>query len=192
MSQMSPHVEDINFWVSGDTYPLFSRLYCDLVFVVKDKIFWPKEQTNALSSAHTMIDSQEAYIDHYQWAAQGHHGYKKRSRFTLKADPLYSFQPQDELGGLIDIVGILQDAGLPLATLREKMRTHGGSRPFPIDAHTAQYLYDRLSKRAYLLLTGELLQSIRYAHPELSSERTDKRGSCGKVDLKPSPITRCR
>src|SRR2546423_2813336 len=122
MSQLSPHVEDINFWLSGDKYPQFSHLYCDLVFVVKDKITWPKEQTNGLSPSHAMIDSEEAYIDHYQWAAQGHHCYKKRSRFTLKADPMRSFQPQNKHGRLIDIVDILQDAGLPLATLREKMK----------------------------------------------------------------------
>lgn len=37
MTQMTPQEGQINFWVSGDTFPNFSQLFCDLVFVVERK-----------------------------------------------------------------------------------------------------------------------------------------------------------
>jgi hypothetical protein len=192
MYNMSPQIGHINFWVSGDTYPEFSALYCDLVFVVQSKLAWPREQTNGLARANHIIDSQEAYIDHYQWAGEGMHPYQHRGRFTLKADPAKSFQPQDGHGQLFDVVDILQDAGLPLAEFREKIRTHAGSRPFPIDADTAEFLYSRLKERADLHLTGACLQAIRAAHPELSSGSTGKLAACSKAPRQPSRLKRCR
>ena len=35
ITQLSPKIGYINFWVSGDTFPLFNHLYCDLVFVIQ-------------------------------------------------------------------------------------------------------------------------------------------------------------
>ena len=40
ITQISPIVGSYIFWVSGDTYPNFSKLYCDCVFIVKEKRYW--------------------------------------------------------------------------------------------------------------------------------------------------------
>src|SRR4030042_2295763 len=94
ITQMSPKEEYINFWVSGDSFPLFTQLYCDLVFVVQEKKYWTNR--NFIAPNDPIVDTAEAYNDHYQWAYQ--HPYKSRRRFTLKADPLLSFQPQTQSG----------------------------------------------------------------------------------------------
>jgi hypothetical protein len=62
---------DINFWVSGDTFPDFSHLYCDLVFVVQDKCLW--KERNYVGCTDQIVDSKEAFIDHYQWPECGEH-----------------------------------------------------------------------------------------------------------------------
>lgn len=66
ITQMSPIIGDINFWVSGDTFPDFSHLYCDLVFVVAKKQFWA--QANDIARDDKIVDSEESYKDHYRWA----------------------------------------------------------------------------------------------------------------------------
>ena len=40
ITQFHAEVGDVNLWVSGDRFPEFSHLYCDLVFVVARKCLW--------------------------------------------------------------------------------------------------------------------------------------------------------
>lgn len=53
----------------------------------------------------------------------------RRSRFTLKADPEHSFQAQACDAGLIDIVPLLEDHGITLASQRAGM--HAGPAHSP-------------------------------------------------------------
>ncbi len=165
ITQMSPAVGDINFWVSGDTFPKFSHLYCDVVFVVQSKMYW--REANANDRRDPMVESDEAFTDHYQWIKCQHH-FKRRKRYTLKADPERSFQPQDENGALIDIVPFLSDAGLPLDSLRRGLRAGFNSKPFRL-GEVAVELYEWLDQNAMIRLNGEQLQAIRRAHPHLAS-----------------------
>jgi hypothetical protein len=109
MTQMKPEEEDTIFWVTGDKFPGFSHLFCDLVFVIQEKVYW--EKANFISESSEIIDSHEAYIAHYQWAGREHY-FQRRRRYTLKADPKRSFQPQNCDGSLIDIVPFLATKNL--------------------------------------------------------------------------------
>ena len=115
--------------MSGDRFPQFSRLLCDLVFVVDRKYPWTR--ANDLSRDDPVVDSGEAWADHYRWYPQ--HPLTRRSRFTLKADPEHSFQAQADDAGLIDIVPLLEDRGITLASLRAGT----GSQPVTIPVHAA-------------------------------------------------------
>src|SRR5215216_883751 len=84
ITQMTPEVGQINFWVSGDAFPAFTRLWCDLVFVVQDKIYWAAR--NHIAPDDPMVESPAAFSDHYVRMPKDH-PYKKRERFTLKANP---------------------------------------------------------------------------------------------------------
>src|SRR5215207_9577399 len=97
---MSPEVGDINFWISGDTYSDFSKLWCDLVFVIQERVHW--RDPNSIASNDPIVDSPETYADHYPWTPE-QHPYRRRCRFTLKADPAAIFQPQEEDSSLINL-----------------------------------------------------------------------------------------
>lgn len=165
MTKISPQVNHINFWVSGDTFPNFSALYCDLVFVVEQKIYW--SQANSIDDNDPMVDSQEAFIDHYRWAIYQHH-FKRRRRFTLKANTQQSFQPQDANQNLIDIVPFLEKAGLELKVLRQRLKKGFSSRPMPIDT-IALSIYEWLWQNANIKLKGETLEIIRKTNQQLAS-----------------------
>ncbi len=164
ITQMSPELGHINFWVSGDSFPNFSRLYCDLVFVVERKMYW--NERNIIDRNDPIIDSEEAYTDHYQWAFQ--HKFKRRRRFTLKADQHQSFQPQNADKRLIDILPLLVDAGLSKDLLRDKMRAGYNSQPYLLGG-IASMLYEWLNGNASIKLTGEMLEVIRRNNMELAS-----------------------
>jgi hypothetical protein len=167
ITQMSPEVGHINFWFSGDTFPEFNELYCDLVFTVQKKVLWT--ETNSIDRDDPIVESAEAYNDHYQWACQHH--FKRRRRFTLKADPLRSFQPQTEEKKLMDIVPFLTELGIPLKTLRKELRAGYASRPRPLDNHVANALYEHLQQAATTKLRGDILVKVRKEHSELASPR---------------------
>ena len=65
ITQFHAEAGDINLWVSGDRFPQFGRLYCDLVFVVASKCPW--ENANDLRRDDPIVDSDEAWADHYRW-----------------------------------------------------------------------------------------------------------------------------
>jgi hypothetical protein len=159
ITQMKPEIGHINYWVSGDTFPEFSCLYCDLVFVVEYKQNW--EQPNTIDINDPIIDTPAAYRDHYCWVKQGQHKYTRRHRFTLKADPQRSFQPQHADNTLIDIVPFLSLNGIELAKLRRTMRAGFNSRPYPLNKSLTDGLYLWIEQEAEIKLTGELLETLR-------------------------------
>lgn len=166
ITQMSPDEGDINFWVSGDRFPAFTRLTCDLVFVVNEKLFW--KNPNAISSDDSLVDSEEAYADHYKWVYQ-HHFKRRQQRFTLKADPTKSFQPQTETNELLDVLPFFRNMGLKVTTLRRELRAGTGSRPFPLNGSVTLALYNYLNEHSHIKLKGKKLAQIRKMHPELES-----------------------
>ena len=44
ITQFHAEIGDINLWVSGDRFPEFSRVFCDLVFVVPGKPVGPRQR----------------------------------------------------------------------------------------------------------------------------------------------------
>lgn len=164
ITQFHAEAGDINLWVSGDRFPQFSHLYCDLVFVVASKCPW--ENANDLRRDDPIVDSEEAWDDHYRWYPQ--HPLARRTRFTLKADPGRSFEPQADDGSLIDIVPLLRKHGTGLPELRAGMHAGTGSQPMTIPAATAQAITETL-RQAPVILTGPELRTIRLNHPGLAS-----------------------
>lgn len=164
ITQFHAEAGDINLWVSGDRFPEFSRLFCDLVFVVARKCPWTR--ANDLSRDDPMVESAEAWADHYRWYPQ--HPLTRRSRFTLKADPRRSFQAQASDGDLIDIVPLLEQHDITLASLRAGMRAGTGSQPMTIPVPAAEAITQTLC-RAGTVLRGPELRRLRLDNPDLQS-----------------------
>lgn len=164
ITQLKSTTEHVNFWVSGGNLRTFTQLYCDLIFVVAEKIFW--EDANAIDQNNRMVDSDEAWHDHYKWFFQ--HWLKKRRRYTLKAHATRSFQPQDTHHQLIDIVPFFEANGISVEMLRQGLRAGFNSRPYWL-GELAPHLYAWLDAQATIKLTGSQLEDIRRRHPELSS-----------------------
>jgi DNA-binding transcriptional MerR regulator len=105
--------------------------------------------------------------------------FKQRRRYTLKADPDRSFQPQDANGELIDIVRFLIRAGLPLDKLRQELRAHPtanrGAKPYVLKDSIAIALYEWLEQQASIKLTGKVLELIRRNNPQLASSSGKKK-----------------
>ncbi|GAA5531038.1 hypothetical protein [Herpetosiphon gulosus] len=168
ITQMRPQVGDINVWVAGDTFPHFQQLFCDVVFVVASKHYWPN--ANDLSPDDPIVDSPAAYADHYQWA-QWQHQFKRRRRFTLKADPTRSFQPLTNDGLLLDIVPALAAAGVDLAQLRTKLRAGFNSQPMALSAEQATALYHWIDMEAAQRWYGDDLAAIRNPAPATNTAK---------------------
>lgn len=165
ITQMKPNVGDINFWVSGDSFPNFAHLYCDLVFVVAEKLYW--ENANIISRDNIIVDTDDAYNDHYRWAMHQHH-LKRRRRYTLKADSDRSFQPQSGEKSLIDIVPFLTEQGITLDALRQGLRSGFNSKPLRLES-VASKLYSWFEQNAPIKLNGAQLQDLRQHNPQLAS-----------------------
>jgi hypothetical protein len=161
--------------VSGDSFPNFSRLLCDLVFSIERKDCW--QEANSIYRDDPIIESEAAYVDHYQWAFFQHH-FKSRKRFTLKAHPLESFQPQNADGTLIDIVPFLTRAGLSLASLRHGLKAGFNSKPLLLDEVTSK-LNEWLNRNADIKLIGSQLEEIRRRNSELASPSKMELRNCG-------------
>lgn len=174
---MKPREGDTIFWVNGDKSPDFSNLCCDLVFVVQEKKYW--ENANSISQKSDIVDSREAYIDHYQWAESQHY-FKRRRRFTLKADPIRSFQPQNHDGSLIDIVPFLSTVNLPINIIRENFRGNRCTKPITLNEYIVSALYQWLCDKASIKLNGKELERVRKQYPELSSPMFEEKSSKGK------------
>lgn len=170
ITQLTNNPGQINFWISGDIYPNFSKLYCDCVFVIKEKCYW--KDRNSIDCSDSIVDNKQTYEHHYKWAENGHHVYKKRRRYTLKADSKKSFQPQDNNGNLIDILPFLNCHGIDTKTLINSMTSKKGSRPFQLDNGIGKRLYDYLYKTATTKLYGK---NLKDKHP---NKLIDKNGHC--------------
>jgi hypothetical protein len=163
ITQISPKVGSFVFWVSGETYPDFNRLHCDCVFVVKDKIYWTL--ANEIKVTDPIVDNEQAFIHHYNWVNPPHnqHIFKKRKRYTLKADENGSFQPQDANGNLIDIVPFLNENKISIDLLRSSIsRTKNGnhalnSRPFKLSDELTQKLYTFLLN-SKIIIKGQMIE----------------------------------
>lgn len=165
ITQLQAEIGGIHLWVSGDAFPGFSRLYCDLVFIVAQKRQW--RDANAMAPDDPLMDSAEAFNDHYRWHSQ--HPFARRKRYTLKAEPERSFQPQTANAELIDIVPLLARHGLLLGQLQAGLCAGRGSRPVRLERSAATATADQL-RQAPLLLKGPALRQIRLRHPELASD----------------------
>ena len=157
---------DVNFWVSGDRFPQFRQLFCDLVFVVDHVHHWP--DANYIASLDPAVESTEAYTDHYMWASHQHRFLKKKRR-TLKAHPRQSFQPQNGSGGLIDIVPFLRSLGWTVPKLRLALQKGRGSKPLPLTPKISRALYHTIFQGSQTKLRGSQLRPIRQRSPQLAS-----------------------
>ncbi len=156
---------DINFWVSSDNLQTLPNLFCDLVFVVKSRHVWSNR--NSIQRSDSIVDSQTAYEDHFRWVKQ--HPFSRRNRFTLKAFPNMSFQPQDDNGDLIDILPILQRLGLSYEKLLQGLVNGHRSKPLQLDPAFAQALYKQLRTNSSRRIKGSCFEYIRTSSPFLAS-----------------------
>lgn len=121
ITQMRTDGGQVNFWVSGaagEKFPYFTELRCDLVFVVGSKTIWANRDEMDRNDA--LVDSAEAYADHY-YHVPIDHPYRRRNRYTLKADENKSFQPQYKDCSLVNILPLLNSKGFSTQYLRSKM-----------------------------------------------------------------------
>ncbi|PSJ71350.1 hypothetical protein C7J99_00100 [Brevibacillus brevis] len=169
ITQMRTEPGQINFWVSGDSFPYFNRLYCDLIFVVKSKIYW--ENKDYIDPTDELVDNLHSYNDHY-YHIPIDHPYKRRRRYTLKADQELSFQPQDKTGCLIDLLPILNKYGFSTSQLHIDFKSGIGSRPIKLlNDQIVKYIYDDIFKHAEVKLFGKDLEKIRLENSQLASPR---------------------
>lgn len=167
MTQMSPRKGHTNFWLNAgcSSFARADALYCDLVFVVQKVCEW--EDRNFPSANDPMIDSLEAFSDHYDWMWHDH-PWKRGTRHTLKADIDRSFQPQDGHGSLLDFVPALISVGLNPSEVKDTMSRAGwNTRPYPLDSSQADALTKWIDKRSPVKLRGPLLRQIRLAHSDV-------------------------
>ena len=173
-----PVIDDIMFWVSSERFDGFEQLFCDLVFIVDEVCRW--QTANSIDRGDAIVDSDEAYIDHYRWASW-QHCFKTRRRRTLKAHPTLSFQPQQADGRLIDIVPFLANHGVAIEALREGLKKGNRSKPMPIDTDVAEALLADIRSAASILLLGDQLATIRHERPGLASPDPTSRPKCLEV-----------
>jgi hypothetical protein len=179
ITQLTNEKGQINFWVSGDAYPNFTKLFCDCVFVVDSKCLWKDQNnidcSNNIDRSNSIVDNDQTFEHHYKWANPSYknHPLKKRQRYTLKADSRRSFQPQDSDKNLIDIIPFLKQQGISTDKLIKSiaMTSNGkksiNSRPFLLDNDIGQKLYDYLFKAATIKLFGKQLKS---KHPKKNTK----------------------
>ena len=159
ITQLKNEERQINFWVSGDTYPNFTELFCDCVFLIEEKLYW--KNANKINKKDIIVDNAETFKHHYKWYKQ--HILNKKRRYTLKANSEKSFQPQDEKHMLIDIVPFLNCNGITTKNLIDSIAKSAkgiqlrNSRPFKLDNCLGHKLYDYLYKTAYIKIFGNQL-----------------------------------
>lgn len=161
ITQLSNDIGQTNFWISGDVYPNFTQLFCDCVFVIEEKHYWTA--SNHIDRIGSIVDNDQTFEHHYKWANDGHHPFRRRKRYTLKADPQKSFQPQDGNGNLIDILPFLNKNGLSTSNLISSITSNRGSRPFELECALGEKLYKYL-----LTATTKLLgRQLSSKHPNI-------------------------
>lgn len=153
ITQIQKDVEQVNFWCSGETYPNFDHLYCDLVFKVESIHEWTKR--NSITVNDEIVDNKQSFIHHYKKGVIQHPfkgETRPKKRVTLKACKESSFQPQNEKQNLIDIVPFLKTKGITIDVLRNSISINSKgnkaipSRPFQLEDEVAKELYEFLFK----------------------------------------------
>jgi len=165
ITQIKAVINNVIFWVSGDTYPDFSKLYCDCVFVIENKVYW--NDANSINETDKIVDNKQSYEHHYKWVNPPHyqHIFKNRKRYTLKAEKDRSFQPQDKDKCLIDIVPFLNSIGISTDNLRNLIsKTKNGkqslnSRPYKLTDENAEKLYQYLFEKSTIKIKGEMIEN---------------------------------
>jgi len=163
MTQLTTKINEIVFWVSGDSFPNFTKLKCDCVFVIKQKIQWGTP--NFIDRKNSMVESDNAFEHHYKWVNKPHceHIFTKRTRYTLKADKERSFQPQDKNKNLIDILPFLIKQGISIDTLINGIgKTVNGkrtinSKPFKLSNEISKKIYEYLSETSAIKIYGKMI-----------------------------------
>lgn len=175
ITQLKNEVGQINFWISGDAWPNFNALYCDCVFVIAERYDW--EAANTMHRSDPMVENDRTYEHHYKWGDKkhGHHQLKRRGRYTLKADPKNSFQPQDGKGNLVDVLPFLNSQGISTQKLRRAINTGRGSRPFKLEGDLGRKLYEYLKRTAKVKLRGSQLAD---KHPNWNAGLIALSGKC--------------
>lgn len=166
---------DIIFWISitinreDNSY----NYLCDLVFKIEKWDFWYEtfnEQKKAivtnkeLTINDAVVDGdEEAFEYHYSWINRGEHKWKptyKRRRLTLKADPVLSFQPQNQQGNLVDITELLKTiVNFNIEKLPPKSGT--SYKAIKLDEEQACKLYEEVNRLAFIKLKGKDLKNLR-------------------------------
>lgn len=127
---------------------------------MSEKHFW--ENSNSISDSDLIVDSPQAYTNHYNWANKGSHPLKRRKRYTLKGDSEKSFQPQSAINSLIDILPFLNKNGLEPEELINSITSKRGSRPFKLSSDLGNQLYDFLYSESGHRVKGSELKNL---HP---------------------------
>jgi hypothetical protein len=166
ITQMTPEIGHINFWVSAGVSSLrdATALYCDLVFVVGQRLVW--RNRNEITSTDPIVDSPEAFHDHYGWYGVWEHRWVRRTRYTLKADSERSFQPQSTDQSLIDIVPGLEALGIGPEAMKSAMKAGFQTRPYRLDDRMATVLYAWVDAQAAIKLKGPELRAVRQQHSD--------------------------
>ena len=160
ITQMKNEEGQINFWISGDIYPNFTKLFCDCVFVIKEKLYW--SNSNRISKTDSIVDNIRTFDYHYKWVNppfNAHH-FTKRRRYTLKADAIKSFQPQNSRGELIDILPFLNKSGISTDELINTITSKRGSHPTRLENNIGLKLYDFLLQSASIKLYGKQIANL--------------------------------
>lgn len=165
ITQIKVNVGDLIFWVYGNSYPNFTKLYCDCVFKIELKLFW--NSRNFISPNDPIVENQQTYNHHYKWAGDQHY-LERRRRFTLKANSEKSFQPQDINNKLIDVIPYLNSEGIStedivrIMCMTKNEKRARNTKPLVLSDTHANGLYEHIYKVSEIKLTGEILEKI---HP---------------------------
>lgn len=177
ITQLPNDEGQINFWISGDHYPNFTKLFCDCVFVVEEKIYWRRANLITRRSHFVKNDQREAFDHHYKWVNPPHcqHVFKRRRRYTLKAHRTKSFQPQGSNGRLIDIMPVLRNLGYKAKDLITAITSKKGSRPFELRPGHVTEIYRFLRYNSVKRIKGTDLVG---KHPKLKPRSKSFKNGC--------------
>lgn len=173
ITQLRVQPKDILFWVSGDTYPNFTKLFCDCVFVIAKKEYW--ENANHIQPTDFIVDNEQTFDHHYKWVNPpfNQHLFKRRRRYTLKADSEKSFQPQTRNKELIDLIPFFDQQGISPETLINSIsRNKSGkksmnSRAFKLTPEHSRKLYDYLTENSPIKIKGK---DVELNHPKMKKK----------------------
>lgn len=164
ITQLPNEPGQINFWASSENFRQLNELRCDCVFVVDQKIYWPR--ANHIDADNPIVDTPSAFQHHYQWVnpPYNHHHFQRRRRYTLKATADTSFQSQESDRRLVDILPFLATQGLSRSEIKKGITATRGAKPMALDEAMGGALYHYL-EGAHLKLIGARLTHLHPNQP---------------------------